>query len=278
MKKTLLLLTNIFLLGSLVSCGTKDTSKTITVCASEIPHAEILKNAVEPLLEKEGYELKVTILDWTLQNDAVKNLDYDANYFQHRPYLEQYDSGSSDYVSNYTYKNVFPVATVHFEPLRIYSGKKSASEFEKIKKTATYEICNDTSNEIRALDLLVNAGVIDSYETDNNGNPINLPSNITPIAEDLLAASKDDYDYAVLPTNTALTAKISADSSLPSESDEVADLRANVVAANVNEYKVNETYKNKIDVLTTALLSSEVASFIETNYSGVIQVVQKDLR
>lgn len=278
MKKTLLLLSSICLLGSLAGCGNKDTSKTITVCASEIPHAEILENAVKPLLEKEGYSLEVTILDWTLQNDAVKNLDYDANYFQHRPYLETYDGGLSDYDSSYTYKNVFPVATVHFEPLRIYPGKKSASEFEKIKKTATYEICNDTSNEIRALDLLVNAGVIDSYEKDSNGNPINLPSNITPIAEDLLAASKDDYDYAVLPTNTALTAKISADSSLPSESDEVADLRANVVAANVNEYKVNETYKTKIDVLTTALLSNSVASFIETNYQGVIQVVQKDLR
>lgn len=278
MKKTLLLLSSICLLGSLVGCGNKDTSKTITVCASEIPHAEILENAVKPLLEKEGYSLEVTILDWTLQNDAVKNLDYDANYFQHRPYLETYDGGLSDYDNSYTYKSVFPVATVHFEPLRIYPGKKSASEFEKNKKTATYEICNDTSNEIRALDLLVNAGVIDSYEKDSNGNPINLPSNITPIAEDLLAASKDDYDYAVLPTNTALTAKISANSSLPSESDEVADLRANVVAANVNEYKVNETYKTKIDVLTTALLSNSVASFIETNYQGVIQVVQKDLR
>ncbi len=276
MKKlsTLLLLSSFFLAG----CGSSDSSKTITIAASEIPHAEILNEAVKPLLKEKGYGLEVTILDWTLQNDGVYNNDYDANYFQHRPYLQQYDSSSSTYSEDYVYTKVFPVATVHFEPLRIYAGKKSASEFESSKKSATYEICSDVSNEIRALDLLVSSGVIASYQTDENGNPINLPSNIRAIDENMLVASLQDYDYAVLPTNSALTGHLNGDPSLPVESDSVKDLRANVVAANVSKYKSDSVYKTKIDVLADCLLSSEVDSYIQTKYSGVISTAQKDLR
>ncbi len=262
---------------SLGGCSSS-SDKTITIAASEIPHAEILNEAVKPLLEAKGYNLKVTVLDWTLQNDGVYSGDYDANYFQHRPYLEQYDSGSTTYSETYTYTKVFPVATVHFEPLRIYAGKKKASEFEANKTTATYEICNDVSNEIRALDLLVSAGVISSYETDKDGNPINLPNNIVPISESLLVSSLSDYDYAVLPTNSALTGNLAADSSLPTETDAVKDLRANVVAANVKKYNDDSTYKTKIDVLTDCLLDSTVNTYIQTKYSGVIITAQKDLR
>ncbi len=265
-------------LFSLFSCSNGNDAKTIKVAASEIPHAEILKDAVKPLVEAKGYTLEVTILDWTLQNDAVENGDYDANYFQHRPYLQQYDSGSSTYSSTYSYQKLFPVATVHFEPLRIYAGKKTAAEFEANKKTSTYEICSDVSNEIRALDLLKEAGVIDSYELDSNGAPINLPKNITPIDENMLAASRADYDYAVLPANTALTGNITADDSLPSESDDVKDYRANVVAASVKRYKNDDVYKTKIDTLTDALLSNEVSSYITAHYNGVLAVAQKDLR
>ena len=276
MKKTisLFLLSALFLSG----CSNGDSSKTISVAASEIPHAEILNEAVKPLLEEKGYKLNVTILDWTLQNDGVYNGDYDANYFQHRPYLQQYDSGKTAYSETYTYTKVFPVASVHFEPLRIYAGKKTAAQFASSKATATYEICSDVSNEIRALDLLVSSGVISSYETDKDGNPINLPKNITPIAEELLVASINDYDYAVLPTNTALTGKLTGDNSLPMESDSVKDLRANVVAANVSKYNSDSTYKAKIDVLADCLLSSSVSSYIQTKYNGVIASAQKDLR
>ena len=265
---------------SLVGCNKTGSSdkNVITVAASEIPHAEILNNAVKPILEKEGYTLKVTILDWTLQNDAVYNGEYDANYFQHRPYLQQYDSGNTTYSADYTYTKVFPAATVHFEPLRIYPGKKSASEFQANKTTATYEICSDVSNEIRALDLLKEAGVISGYETDAKGNPINLPSNIHPIDENLLVSSIKDYDYAVLPTNSALTGKLTADTTLPVESNTVKEKNANVLAANVKNYKNDNTYKTKIDVLVDALLGKDVADFITKNYLGVISVAQEDLR
>ncbi len=261
----------------LFSCSS-NKANVITVAASEIPHAQVLNEAVKPLLEAKGYELQVTILDWALQNDAVKNGEYDANYFQHRPYLQQFDSGSSTYSTDYSYKTLFPAATVHFEPLRIYPGKKSAAEFETSKTTATYEICSDVSNQIRALDLLKNSGVISGYDVDEKGNPINLPSNITTIDESTLVPSLSDYDYAVLPTNTALTGKLTADESLPVENDEVKDKNANVIAASVERYANDTAYKTKIDVLTDALLSSEVASYIHDTFQGVIAVAQKDLR
>lgn len=279
MKKSFILsLLGVSLLSSLGSCSKNEN--VIKVCASESPHAEILNECVKPILKEKGYDLEVTVLDWTIQNEAVYNLDYDANYFQHRPYLEQFDSGSSIYNENYTYSKVFPVVGVHFEPLRIYEGKSKDHEFESIKTTATYEICADPSNAIRALDLLKSCGAIKGYEVDKNGNPLEdkLPKNITLIAEELLVAQKNDYDYAVLPCNTALTGNIKTNEHLPSETDEVADLRANVLAANANKYKSDETYKNKIDVLATSLLDSSVSDFIKERYNNIITPVLKDYR
>jgi D-methionine transport system substrate-binding protein len=280
MKKNVLTLLAVLGLSCGFVTGCKKTDNVITICASQTPHAEVLTNAVSSILAKEGYTLKVTVLDWTLQNDAVKNGDYDANYFQHRPYLEQYDSGSANYSTSYTYTKVFPTAAVHFEPLRIYAGKSTAVDFasKKALSTTTYEICSDVSNEIRALDLLVANQVIASYEKDKDGTPINLPANITLIDENLLVSSKADYDYALLPCNTALKGNLTADDLLPVESNDVADLRANVIAANVTKYQSDSAYKKKIDALTDAVLTKAVASYILETYKGVIITYQKDLR
>lgn len=84
----------------------------ITVCASDIPHAEVLNGKVKELLAAQGYTLQVTILDWSIQNDSVANGDYDANYFQHIPYLETYTGAVS----------LFASCKVHYEPLGVYKG------------------------------------------------------------------------------------------------------------------------------------------------------------
>ena len=277
MKKNLFLIPLLLLSLNATSCS-KDNSKVIQIACSQKPHAEILNDVCKEALKKEGYELKVTVLDWTLQNDATYNGEYDGNYFQHRPYLQQFDSETNVYSTSYTYTKLFPAVTVHFEPLRIYEGKKKASEFESIKKTATYCICNDTSNEIRALDLLVETGVIDSYDVDKDNNPTNLPSNIVPLSESELALAIADYDYGVLPVNSALTGGLTASDSLPSENDTVADKNANVLALNVKKYNSDTTYKTKMDALCDVLLSNDVSSYIKTTYKGVIQSYQKDLR
>ncbi|MCI1735501.1 MAG: MetQ/NlpA family ABC transporter substrate-binding protein [Bacilli bacterium] len=280
MKKTLLKVVAVLGLSCGFVTGCKKSDTTITVCASQTPHAEVLENAMAPVLKQKGYTLKVTVLDWSLQNDAVYNGDYDANYFQHRPYLQSYDSGTANYSDSYTYTKVFPTAAVHFEPLRIYAGKSTAADFQSKKalSTTTYEICNDPSNALRALDLLVANGVIASYEKDEKGNPSNVPANIHLIAEEQLVASKPDYDYALLPCNTALTGHLTADTTLPVESDTVADAKANVIAANVSKYQKDSAYKKKIDALSDAALSSAVASYLLETYKGVIETYQKDLR
>ena len=91
----------------------------IKVCASDVPHAEVLENCVKDLLAAQGYTLEVTVLDWTLQNDAVANGDYDANYFQHVPYLNTYEGTTK----------LFATCKVHYEPLGIYSDTKTVSDF-----------------------------------------------------------------------------------------------------------------------------------------------------
>lgn len=268
MKKNLYLSVSVLFASviSLAGCGA-DPAKTITVAASEDPHAVVLNSdAVQNYVKDKGYSLNVKVIDWTIQNDGVANGDYDANYFQHRPYLLEFNSD---------YSKVKPLATVHFEPLRLYKGKASVAYTDP---NATFEICADVSNEIRALDLLKNAGIIEDYELDEKGNPINLPSRIKPIDENLLVSSLQDYDYAVLPANTALTGKLTADTSLPVEADDVADLRANVLAVNTVKYDTDTAYKDKIDVLVDALLQESVATFINTRYNNVIKPIQQDLR
>lgn len=262
------LISSLLFLASFTSCASSN-QKTITVASSEMPHALILNNAIRPIVEKHGYSLSVKVLDWTLQNDAVANGEYDANYFQHRPYLETY-------ANNAEYQIIEPIVAVHFEPLRIYRGKAADNAYPS--KTSTFEICNDISNEIRALDLLQSANLIEGYEFDANGVPTNLPSNITLVEESLLAASLPDYDFGVLPCNTALTAHLSADPLLPGENDEVADLRANVLAANTKKYQNDSEYRAKIDCLADALLSSSVHDYIQTTWSQAIMPYQKDLR
>ncbi len=275
MKKSLFLLPLLVL--SFTSCK-KDTSHTISIACSQKPHAEILNSVCKQALKEKGYTLEVTVLDWSIMNEETYQGTYDGNYFQHRPFLQNYDGDNNVYLTSYTYTKLFPAVTVHFEPLRIYEGKKTASEFENVKKSAKYCICNDVSNEIRALDLLKDAGVIDNYELDKGGTPIKLPSNIVPLAESELALSILDYDYGVLPVNSALTGGLEADDTLPTENDTVADKNANVLALNVKKYENDNTYKTKMDALCDSLLSSDVASFIKTTYKGVISTYQKDLR
>lgn len=259
-----------YLLGSaalvlaLASCGNNGEDKNITVCASDVPHAEILNGSVKSYVESKGYSLTVTVLDWTTQNDAVANGDYDANYFQHVPYLETY-TGTTELVAT---------CKVHYEPLGIYKGKADAS----LDSVKTIEVCDDPSNAIRAFELLKAKGILN--EIPVNGDTLTFEGSswtstegitVTLIAENLLVSSRSDYDLACLPCNTALTGNVSASERLLVEDDpaQVA-LKANVLAARKADYLNNASYKAKIDVLTEALLSSETSTFVNTQYNGVI--------
>ena len=127
-----------------------DDDKTITVAASETPHSEILE-AAKPILEEEGYDLEVTVFDDYVQpNEVVESGDFDANYFQHIPYLNSFNEEKGTHLVN--------AGGIHYEPFGIYPGTKSS--LDDIADGDTIAVPNDTTNEARALLLLQDNGII----------------------------------------------------------------------------------------------------------------------
>ncbi len=274
MKKIVIII--LLCLFGLTSTGCFSQDKTIRVCASELPHADVLNNCVREILKLKGYKLEVSVLDWTLQNDGVANKDYDANYFQHIPYLETYSGKTS----------LFATCKVHYEPLGIYYGK----EKKELLEGKSFEICNDESNAVRALKLLQEKGVLKEAPITNDGKLAFTGSTwisdndikITLISEELLVSSINDYDFALLPCNTAYTGNVSSSRLVDKEDNQTLILEnANVIAARQNDYLEDSVYKKKIDVLTEAMLSKEVREYIQKKYDGKITCDEKtqiDLR
>ena len=274
MKKIVIII--LLCLFGLTSTGCFSQDKTIRVCASELPHADVLNNCVREILKLKGYKLEVSVLDWTLQNDGVANKDYDANYFQHIPYLETYSGKTS----------LFATCKVHYEPLGIYYGK----EKKDLLEGKSFEICNDESNAVRALKLLQEKGVLKEAPITNDGKLAFTGSTwisdndikITLISEELLVSSINDYDFALLPCNTAYTGNVSSSRLVDKEDNQTLILEnANVIAARQNDYLEDSVYKKKIDVLTEAMLSKEVREYIQKKYDGKITCDEKtqiDLR
>ena len=241
------------------------SDKVIKVCASELPHADVLENCVAPILKEQGYELKVYVLDWTIQNDAVATGDYDANYFQHIPYLETYE-GSVE---------LFASCKVHYEPLSIYQGKSTGS----LETGKSFAICNDESNAVRAFELLQAKGVLSEIPVTEDGKLTFTGAKwtssdgieVTLIAEELLVASMPDYDFVCLPCNTAYTGNVPQSKRVAFEDEpEQVIAKANVLAARLADYNSNEVYKAKIDALTEALLSEVVSQYVNEKYNGAI--------
>lgn len=285
MKKFSLLALLLVILFSLGGC--EKSENTIRVCASDVPHKQILEGYVAKALSEKGYTLKVVELDWTMQNDAVANGDYDANYFQHLPYLEAYTGKT---------KLVF-TCTVHYEPLGIYQGSGAVTDLALGK---TFSICDDESNAIRAFNLLANKGVIsqedvpvkadnnDKLEFNNSGwnsshdKWTNGNVTVSLVQENLLVQTKQDYDFTLLPCNTAYTGKVSSELRVAAEDDinEVVS-KANGLAVRKDDYLNNESYKKKIDALTDVLLSDGLANYFAETYLGVMtcnDITQRDLR
>ena len=267
MKKRVLVLLTVLVLLLTVCLGTgcSNKDKVIKVCASELPHADILENVVADILAEQGYTLKVYVLDWTIQNDSVAAGDYDANYFQHIPYLSTYAGTVS----------LFASCKVHYEPLGIYQGKSTGA----LTEGKSFAICNDESNALRALELLKAKGVIENLPVDDQGKltiegtkwTADNGVEVTLIAEELLVASMPDYDFVCLPCNTALTGNVDASKRVAKEDDaKLVSDKANVLAARTDDYKNDATYKAKIDALTDALLSKAVSDYVNEKYNGAI--------
>ncbi len=270
-----------FILGGLLlsSCNKVDSNKTITIAASEVPHAQILKECVKDILNEKGYNLDIKVLDWTLQNDALANYEIDANYFQHIPYLNTYKGNIS----------LIPACKVHYERLCLYASNKNNKE---IKNGSSIEIVDDISNVERALNLLASYNILKI--NDNAYNENNEFSNfesthpekyvtflegytdckLTCIAEELLATSLDDYDFGVIPGNTAMTGiKDYSSKIVLSENDKaLEDLKANIIAIR-EEDKTSE----KIKVLVDSFKDERVKNYIETTFKESVSYHFVDL-
>ena len=149
--------------------ASKEDDKTITVAASPTPHAEILNKAVKPLVEKDGYKLVVKeFTDYVQPNTATEDGEVDANYFQHKPYLDNFNKEKGTHLVS--------VEGIHFEPFGLYPGK--TKELKDLQDGATVAVPNDATNEARALLLLQDAGLIKlKNPKDINATPKDITSN-----------------------------------------------------------------------------------------------------
>ena len=241
-----------------------DDDKTITVAASETPHSEILE-AAKPILEEEGYDLEVTVFDDYVQpNEVVESGDFDANYFQHIPYLNSFNEEKGTHLVN--------AGGIHYEPFGIYPGTKSS--LDDIADGDTIAVPNDTTNEARALLLLQDNGIIklkdgaglEATVNDIEENPYNVE--IVELAAEQVARVAEETSYIVLNGNYALQAgySVSKDALAYEKSDsEAAKTYVNVIAV-----KEGNENSDKIKALVDVLKSDEIKDFINEKYDGAV--------
>ena len=241
-----------------------DDDKTITVAASETPHAEILEEA-KPLLEAEGYDLEVTVFDDYVQpNEVVESGDFDANYFQHIPYLESFNEEKGTHLVN--------AGGIHYEPFGIYPGTKTS--LDDIEDGDTIAVPNDTTNEARALLLLQDNGIItlkdgvglEATVNDIAENPHNVE--IVELAAEQVARVAEETSYIVLNGNYALQAGYSV--AKDALAYETSDSEAAKTYVNVIAVKEGNENSDKIKALVDVLKSDEIKDFINEKYDGAV--------
>lgn len=234
----------------------------IKVGASPTPHAQILAVAKELLLAQ-GYDLEIIeFTDYVMPNVALDEGSLDANYFQHQPYLTDYNAeNGTDLVS---------IAAIHYEPFGIYAGKTLT--LDALADGAQITVPNDSTNEARALALLEAQGLITLKEgvgsaatvNDIVDNPRNLK--IVEIEAAQLVRSLQDVDFAVINGNYALAGGLNPTTDALAREEEGS--MSATEFANILVVRAADVDKPELQALTAALQSPEVKAFIETNYQG----------
>ncbi|WP_340382477.1 MetQ/NlpA family ABC transporter substrate-binding protein [Streptomyces sp. SS7] len=252
----------------LTACGSdKDSAGAgarLTVAATPTPQGEILTYIKDNLAKKAGLDLEVKeFTDYVTPNTAVQQGEVDANYFQHQPYLTDFNKkNGTDIVA-------VPGATVHLEPLGLYS--QGVKKLDDLKKGATVALPNDTTNEARALKLLEANGLIelksgvgyDATPKDVTANPRKLVFKELEAAQ--LPRSLADVDAAVINGNYALEADLS-----PAEDALAAESAKDNPYANFLAVKKGDEGDPRIRKLAELLTSPEVKKFIEDKYDGAV--------
>jgi D-methionine transport system substrate-binding protein len=235
-------------------------AETLTVAATPVPHAEIL-NFVKPQLTKEGVELKVKeFTDYIQPNVQVAEKRLDANFFQHQPYLDEFNKAKGT--------QLVSVAGVHIEPLGVYSTK--FKKLDELPTGATVVIPNDATNGGRALLLLDKSGVIKLKDNKN------ILSTVKDVAEnpkgvkfrELEAATiprvLTQVDAALINTNYALEAKLNP------ETDALAIEGSDSPYVNILVARPDNKDSDAMQKLAAALHSPEVKQFINEKYKGAV--------
>ena len=268
------LLAGVLAIGTLTGCGSTDKkaegstgstdSKVIKVAASATPHAEILEEA-KPLLEKEGYDLEVTVFDDYVQpNEVVDSGDFDANYFQHAPYMEQFNKEKGT--------KLVDAGDIHYEPFGIYPGTKKS--LDEIADGDEIAVPNDTTNEARALLLLQDNGIIKLKDgagltatvNDIAENPHNIK--IVELEAAQVARVTGETAFVVLNGNYALQAGYSVKKDALAY--EAADSEAAKTYVNIIAVKDGNQDSDAIKALVKVLKSNDIKKFIDEKYDGAV--------
>ena len=239
----------------------------IKIGATPSPHAEILE-AAKDALKKKGVEIEiVTYNDYVQPNLATEQGQVDANYFQHLPYLEDFNKENNTHVVS--------VGKIHYEPFGIYAGK--SKDLKAIQDGAKIAVPNDTTNEARALLLLEANGIIKlkdgagltATKQDIVENPHNV--DIYEVEAAQIPRSLDSVDFACMNGNYAIQANYKPSDALAAEDaqSEAAQTYANIIAVS-EKNKDAEWAKTLVEVLH----SKEIQDFINEKYEGGVVPIQ----
>ena len=219
----------------------------LVVGASPAPHAEILE-AARDLLADKGYDLEIVeYTDYVQPNNALESGDLDANYFQHKPYLDTFNEENGTHLVS--------AGAIHYEPFGIYAGKSDS--LDELADGAEVLVPNDVTNEARALLLLQDQGLLTLKEdagltatiNDITENPKNL--DIVELEAAQLPRSLQDADIAVINGNYAIEAGLK-------------------VTGNVVAVREGDEESDKTKALMEVLTSDDIKEFIETKYDGAV--------
>ena len=249
--------------GASGSTSAKEAGTVIKVGANITPHAEILEQA-KPILAEKGITLEIVKLEDSITpNTGVIEGSLDANYFQHVPYLEQFNKeNGSDLVS---------IGAIHYEPFGIYAGK--TADLAALPEGALVAVPNNVTNEARALLLLAQEGIISLKEDaginatveDITANPKNIT--FKELAPEQLVAALPDVDIAVINGNYAIEGGLHVSGALAVEANDglAASTYGNIIATSPD--KANDA---ALKTLVEVLQSGEISKYIEETYDGAV--------
>ena len=247
----------------------KENPVTIKVGASPVPHAVMLEAVKDDLAEMGIVVEIVEFTDYVLPNMSLEDGSIDANFFQHQPYLDDFNASESKKDSSWT--TLVPLVAVHFEPMGLYKGKTAS--IDDLADGATIAVPNDPTNEARALLLLEANGLIKIAEgkgleataKDIVDNPKKIK--IQEIEAAQVALSLQDVDLAVINGNYALEAGLTTDDAI---AQEAKDSEAAVKYANVVAVRDGEQALPQFTALAQALTSDAMKTFLEETYKGSV--------